>query len=68
VIKTKTSSFRLYWLNGETEIVEGLDIADAFRKAGYGAGAMSGLDFYSEKVKPEWEWDKESKIWKRIEE
>ena len=40
--------FQLFWLDGKTEIVEGTDIADAFRRAGYGNGAISALDYYKE--------------------
>jgi hypothetical protein len=40
--------FTLYWLDGETEEVEGYDIADAFRRAGYGGGALSALDYFKE--------------------
>lgn len=38
--------FTLYWLSGRTEVVEGTDIADAVRKAGYGGGALRALDYY----------------------
>lgn len=38
--------FILYWLDGNTEIVEGTDIADAFTRAGYGHGAIRALDYY----------------------
>ncbi|HCI57898.1 MAG TPA: hypothetical protein DFH96_03870 [Bacteroidetes bacterium] len=37
---------RLYWLNGKTEVIEGNTAAEAFTKAGYGAGALKALDFY----------------------
>lgn len=40
--------YRLHWLSGSTEIVEGSDIADACRRAGYGGGAISALDYYEE--------------------
>ena len=40
--------FVLYWLSGEQQIVEGHDIADAFRRAGYGGGAVRALDYYEE--------------------
>lgn len=40
--------FKLYWLDGKVEIVEGNDIADAFTKTGYGAGAIRALDWYKE--------------------
>jgi len=43
--------FRLHWLHGKTEIIEGNDITDAFNKAGYGAGALRALDYYEE-VRP----------------
>lgn len=38
--------FKLYWLTGDEEVVEGNDIADAFSKAGYGTGAMGALDYF----------------------
>lgn len=42
--------FKLHWLGGEPkeEIVRGTDIADAFRRAGYGGGAIRALDYYEE--------------------
>ncbi|MBI3074730.1 MAG: hypothetical protein HYY92_00755 [Parcubacteria group bacterium] len=40
--------FRLHWLHGEEEIVEGVDIADAFRRAGYGGGAIRAVDYFRE--------------------
>ena len=51
----KTRTFRLHWLGGSTEDVttthEGTDnevVADAFRKAGYGGGAIRALDYWEE--------------------
>ena len=38
--------WKLYWLDGRTEIIEGDTIADAFTKAGYGMGAIGALDYY----------------------
>jgi hypothetical protein len=40
--------FRLFWLDKTMEDVEGNDIADAFRRAGYGGGAIRALDYYKE--------------------
>ena len=40
--------FRLHWLGGKTEDIEGTDITDAIRRAGYGAGAMKVLDYWEE--------------------
>ena len=41
-------TFRLFWIGGSVELIKGDDIADAFRKAGYGAGAVRSLDWYEE--------------------
>ena len=40
--------FKLYWLDGKTEIIEGENIGNAFARAGYGAGALNALDWYEE--------------------
>ena len=40
--------FRIYWLHGGTTDVEGLDIADAFTRSGFGAGAVRAVDYYEE--------------------
>ena len=46
--KTEKRKFKLHWKDGIEEIFEGTDIADAFNHAGYGAGALSALDYYEE--------------------
>jgi len=48
---TGMKKFKLYWRSGDTEIVEGTSIDDAFRRAGYSQGAIKGLDWFEE-VKP----------------
>lgn len=40
--------FKLHWLGGKTEIVEGHDIVDACRRSGIGAGALAAMDSYKE--------------------
>ncbi|MHC4300929.1 MAG: hypothetical protein ACYS7Y_26950 [Planctomycetota bacterium] len=40
--------FRFHWLDGRVEEGEGTDVADAFTRLGYGAGAASILDYYEE--------------------
>lgn len=40
--------YRLHWLDGKTEVVEGRDPADAMNRRGYGAGAVRALDYYEE--------------------
>jgi hypothetical protein len=38
--------FKIYWLDGQEEVLSGDDIADAFTKAGYGKGAAHAVDYY----------------------
>lgn len=56
--------FRLYWRDGKTEVIEGLHIADAVTKAGYGAGAMRALDFYDNGELQSYEWNSVEKAWR----
>ena len=46
-------TFKLYWLSGKTETIEGDSISDAFTHAGYGQGAVRALDWYEEIDKKE---------------
>jgi hypothetical protein len=41
-------TFKLHWLHGQVDTVEGYDIADAFRRAGFGGGALAALDYWEE--------------------
>ena len=47
--ETAMAKFRLHWLSGKIEEVEGSNIADACRKAGIGRGALAALDYYEKK-------------------
>ncbi len=40
--------YRIYWINGISETIEGYDVVDAFNRAGIGHGALSVLDYYEE--------------------
>ena len=40
--------FKLHWLTGEEEIVEGETVAQAMTLAGYSQGAVPALDYYEE--------------------
>lgn len=40
--------FKLHWLGGKTEKIEGKGIADAFRRAGYGLRLLEVLDWWEE--------------------
>ena len=41
-------TFKVYWLDGKEEKIQGDNIADAFTRAGYGAGAIKALDYFEE--------------------
>ena len=45
-------TFELHWRRGDIQKVQGYTIKEAFSSAGYGAGALSALDFYKEEEKP----------------
>lgn len=45
--------FILHWLDGTSKTVKGECIADAFRRHGYGGGAVAALDYYEEVKKDE---------------
>lgn len=47
IVDTAEKEFTLYWLHGEKQVVKGTSIEDAFTRAGYGAGAIRAIDFYS---------------------
>lgn len=42
------TKFKLNWINGTSEIVQGETIDAAFKNAGYGAGAINALSSYEE--------------------
>jgi hypothetical protein len=56
-------TFTLYWLDGKREFVTGPDIAQACTNAGYGNGAMTALDFYTEGANNEYNWNPTIKDW-----
>lgn len=43
-------TFELHWGDGAVELVHGESISQAFMLAGYGAGALSALDYYVDLV------------------
>ena len=55
--------FRLYWLDGKTEVITGTNVADAMNNRGYGRGALAALDFYQAGEEQTYEWDKEKRRW-----
>lgn len=61
------NKFVLYWLTGKAEVVQGVDIADAMNKAGYGNGALRALDFYDNGEDITYTWNTETKRWEQLE-
>ena len=56
-------TFTLYWLTGDKEIVQGMDVADAVRRSGYGGGALRALDFWEEGTSENWTWNPTTHRW-----
>ena len=56
----------LYWRSGNHQFLTGPTIEAAFTKAGYGAGAISVLDFYKEGLNFDYVWLSDSKEWKKL--
>lgn len=58
-------TYTLFWLGGDTQIVNGPDPASAMNNAGIGAGALPALDFYAEgDSRDSYVWSKEERTWK----
>jgi hypothetical protein len=59
-------TFTLFWLTGQSEIVNGTDIASAMNNAGYSAGALGALDFYANGDEREkWVWNMSERTWNK---
>lgn len=41
-------TFTIYWLGGKKDNLDGDTLIDALNSAGYGGGAVSAIDFYTE--------------------
>ena len=54
--------FRLFWLDGKTEVIYGTSIATAFNKK-YGGGAINVLDRYDTKEEQTHDWNSEQRRW-----
>ena len=53
------NNYRFYFRSGHLDEGKGHDVADAFRRLGYGGGAIRALDFYEEidEGPSEFAWD-----------
>lgn len=41
-------NYKVVWLNGESEIIEGLNIINALREAGYHNSIVHNIKYYGE--------------------
>lgn len=55
--------FRLYWHGGKTEVVEGSDFENAWRKAGFNSRVKTMLDFFDKGEEQKYTWNSENKLW-----
>ena len=53
--KNAMKTYYIFWLDGEKEEAKGINEGDAFRRAGYGAGAVQAVDVISTEDKYEWD-------------
>ncbi|MCK5610198.1 hypothetical protein KAR91_50455 [Candidatus Pacearchaeota archaeon] len=44
----KMKRFKLHWLDGSKNIVQGDDITSAVNSAGFGAGSIGALDYWEQ--------------------
>ena len=56
-------NYTFFWKDGKRETLKGSTPASAMNNAGYGAGALSALDFYESGVGKDWEWNKDTSAW-----
>lgn len=57
--------FIMYWIHGSYSVLSGASIEEAFSNSGYGAGAISAVDFYEQSNHPTYSWNPESKTWQK---
>lgn len=62
------NTYTVFWLGGESQLIQGRDIVDAFNRAGIGGGAVPALDFWGRgDIRDEYRWDAEKRCWIEIE-
>ena len=55
--------FTIFWKDGKRDVLKGSDVANAFTRAGYGAGALGAVDFYSNGNDNSYEFDSTAYKW-----
>jgi hypothetical protein len=61
-------TWTFYWLTGQREVLVGANAADALNRAGYSAGALRALDFYSDGESDSYTWNAAERRWDREQE
>ncbi len=58
--------FTIFWLTGESEVIEGETISEAMNSAGYGGGSVRAIDFYGNgDIRNDYKWNKEKHTWEK---
>lgn len=60
-------NFTLYWRDGRRQIIQGPTIEEAFTAAGYSAGAINAIDWYTEGITYTDAYNKETRSWEELE-
>lgn len=47
------NTYKVFWLDGHTEIISGSTANDAFNRAGYSAGALRAVDYFQKMDTPD---------------
>lgn len=58
--------FIFYWINGKSEVAEGVNGFNALHRAGYGIEAMQAFDFFQESNIPTYSWNATTHNWDPI--
>lgn len=57
------NKYTFFFRSGGRRVGEGADVADAFTRLGFGAGATRALDFYANGDDDSFQWNVEKKAW-----
>ena len=64
LVSAPPTSWSLYWLTGDRQVVEGEQIHIAMNNAGIGAGALAALDFYKKGAEDHgYRWSPDDRRW-----
>ena len=57
--------FTFYWRGGSRQVLQGDTPTNALNEAGYGGGAIAGLDFYASGDCTKYTWNKNKREWRK---